>query len=417
MALSTLPLYFLLVFGIAPIYKTLIRRRAKAHAKTQSHLIEILTGINTVKAQHFELTARWKWQDRYRHMVDEGFKSTVLGATSGEIGGFLSQVSGLLVLWVGMGMVLKGELTLGMLIAFRIIAGNVTSPLLQLSKLYQGFQGVQLSMERLGDLLDQNPELSSEDDLYQIALPAIQGDIRFEDVKFRFSNKGPYQVSNVNLHIERGQFVGIVGQSGSGKSTLTKLIPRLYDVNEGRIFIDNYDISKVSLTTLRRQVGIVPQDSLLFEGTVAENIALNDPQASDEAIMNAASIACAHDFIMSLELGYATQIAERGGNLSGGQRQRIAIARTILSNPQLLIMDEATSALDYNTERQLCLNLQRWAAGRTVLFITHRLSTIKNSDQILLMSDGQLLESGTHDQLIELNQLYSSLYMQQSSSS
>lgn len=416
-ALSTLPLYFLLVFGIAPIYKTLIRRRAKAHAKTQSHLIEILTGINTVKAQHFELTARWKWQDRYRHMVDEGFKSTVLGATSGEIGGFLSQVSGLLVLWVGMGMVLKGELTLGMLIAFRIIAGNVTSPLLQLSKLYQGFQGVQLSMERLGDLLDQNPELSSEDDLYQIALPAIQGDIRFEDVKFRFSNKGPYQVSNVNLHIERGQFVGIVGQSGSGKSTLTKLIPRLYDVNEGRIFIDNYDISKVSLTTLRRQVGIVPQDSLLFEGTVAENIALNDPQASDEAIMNAASIACAHDFIMGLELGYATQIAERGGNLSGGQRQRIAIARTILSNPQLLIMDEATSALDYNTERQLCLNLQRWAAGRTVLFITHRLSTIKNSDQILLMSDGQLLESGTHDQLIELNQLYASLYMQQSSSS
>ena len=242
-----------------------------------------------MKAQHFELTARWKWQDRYRHMVDEGFKSTVLGATSGEIGGFLSQVSGLLVLWVGMGMVLKGELTLGMLIAFRIIAGNVTSPLLQLSKLYQGFQGVQLSMERLGDLLDQNPELSSEDDLYQIALPAIQGDILFEDVKFRFSNKGPYQVSNVNLQIERGQFVGIVGQSGSGKSTLTKLIPRLYDVNEGRIFIDNYDISKVSLTTLRRQVGIVP-GSLLFEGTVAENIALNDPQASDEAIMNAASL-------------------------------------------------------------------------------------------------------------------------------
>ena len=219
-ALSTLPLYFLLVFGIAPIYKTLIRRRAKAHAKTQSHLIEILTGINTVKAQHFELTARWKWQDRYRHMVDEGFKSTVLGATSGEIGGFLSQVSGLLVLWVGMGMVLKGELTLGMLIAFRIIAGNVTGPLLQLSKLYQGFQGVQLSMERLGDLLDQNPELSSEDDLYQIALPPIKGDIRFEDVKFRFSNKGPYQVSNVNLQIREGQFVGIVGQSGSGKSTL-----------------------------------------------------------------------------------------------------------------------------------------------------------------------------------------------------
>lgn len=412
-SLSTLPLYFLLVFGIAPIYKTLIRRRAVASAKTQSHLIEILTGINTVKAQNFELTARWKWQDRYRHMVDEGFKSTVLGATSGEIGGFLSQLSGLLVLWVGMGLVLKGELTLGMLIAFRIIAGNVTGPLLQLSKLYQGFQGVQLSMERLGDVLDQNPELSSEEDLNQIALPTIKGNIRFEDVKFRFGKSGPFQVKNVSLEIKEGQFVGIAGQSGSGKSTLTKLIPKLYPVSEGRILIDNYDIAKVSLSTLRRQIGIVPQDSLLFEGTISENIALNDPNASDDSIIEAAKIACAHDFIMELNNGYATKISERGGNLSGGQRQRIAIARTILSNPQLLIMDEATSALDYNTEKQLCLNLQEWSSGRTVLFITHRLSTIKNSDQILLMNDGYLSESGTHDQLMALNQRYAALFNQQ----
>ena len=414
MALSTLPLYFLLVFGIAPIYKNLIRRRAVAQAKTQSHLIEILTGINTVKAQHFELTARWKWQDRYRHMVDEGFKSTVLGATSGEIGSFLSQLSGLLVLWVGMDLVLKGQLTLGMLIAFRIIASNVTNPLLQLSKLYQGFQGVQLSMERLGDVLDQNAELSSEDDINQIALPPVKGNIRFEDVKIRFTSSGPYQVDNVTFEIQPGQFVGIVGQSGSGKSTLTKLIPRLYPVETGRIFIDDYDIAKVSLSTLRRQVGIVPQDSLLFEGTIAQNIALNDPQASDDSILEAAKIACAHDFIMSLSLGYATKIAERGSNLSGGQRQRIAIARTILSNPQLLIMDEATSALDYNTEKQLCSNLQAWAAGRTVLFITHRLSTIKNSDQILLMNDGLLVESGTHDELLAINQRYATLFKQQS---
>ena len=366
-ALSTLPLYFLLVFGIAPIYKTLIRRRAVASARTQSHLIEILNGINTVKAQHFELTARWKWQDRYRNMVDEGFKSTVLGATSGEIGGFLNQISSLMVLWVGMGLVLEGNLTLGMLIAFRIISGNVTGPLLQLSNLYQSFQGVQLSMERLGDILDQNPELSTEDDVNQIALPPIKGNIRFEDVKFRFGKTGPYQIAGVSLNVEAGQFVGIVGQSGSGKSTLTKLIPRLYSVDEGRIYLDNYDISKVNLSTLRRQIGIVPQDSLLFEGTIAENISLNDPQATDDEIIKAAQIACAHDFIMSLGLGYATKIAERGGNLSGGQRQRIAIARTILSNPQLLIMDEATSALDFNTERQLCSNLQEWASGRTVL--------------------------------------------------
>ena len=290
---------------------------------------------------------------------------------------------------------------------------NVTGPLLQLSKLYQGFQGVQLSMERLGDVLDQNPELSSEEDLNQIALPTIKGNIRFEDVKFRFGRSGPYQVKNVSLEVKEGQFVGIAGQSGSGKSTLTKLIPKLYPVSEGRILIDNYDISKVSLSTLRRQIGIVPQDSLLFEGTISENIALNDPNATDDSIIEAAKIACAHDFIMELNNGYATQISERGGNLSGGQRQRIAIARTILSNPQLLIMDEATSALDYNTEKQLCLNLQEWSAGRTVLFITHRLSTIKNSDQILLMNDGYLSESGTHDQLMALNQRYAALFNQQ----
>ena len=412
-ALSTLPLYFLLVFGIAPIYKTILRKRAASQAKTQSHLIEVLGGIQTVKAQHFELTARWKWQDRYRDFVNYGFRGVALGSTAGEIGKFLNQVSGLLVLWVGMWLVLKGELTLGMLIAFRIISGNVTSPLLQLSGLYQSFQKVQISMERISDIIDQNPELSTAEDASQIALPPIKGDIRFENVCFRFGENGPYQVDDVSLAINAGSFVGIVGQSGSGKSTLVKLIPRLYDSTKGRILIDGYDIAKVNISSLRRQIGIVPQDSLLFEGTISENIALNDPNSSEEDIIEAARIACAHDFIMSLPQGYATKLAERGSNLSGGQRQRIAIARTVLSNPQLLIMDEATSALDYNTENQLCSNLQKWAEDRTVLFITHRLNTIKNCDIILLMDQGLLVERGSHDQLMNLNQRYSTLYMQQ----
>lgn len=412
-ALSTLPLYLLLVFGVAPLYRNLIRKRAVAQARTQSHLIEVLGGIQTVKAQHFELTARWKWQDRYRHFVTEGFKSVALGATAGEIGKFLNQLSGLLVLWVGMWLVLQGDFTLGMLIAFRIISGNVTGPLLQLSTLYQGYQQVQLSMERLSDIIDQNPEFEQSGDAEQIALPPIQGAVRFEDVKFRFGDKGPHQVDRVSLSIETGSFVGVVGQSGSGKSTLMKLLPRLYEPQQGRIFIDDYDIAKVNLSSLRRQIGIVPQDSLLFEGTVAENISLNDPQASTESILEAAKIACAHDFIMSLGQGYATPLAERGSNLSGGQRQRIAIARTILANPRLLIMDEATSALDYNTESQLCLNLQNWAQGRTVLFITHRLSSIKGSDLILVMDQGRLVEKGSHAELITANERYAALYQQQ----
>ena len=412
-ALSTLPIYFLIIFGIAPIYKWLVRKRAVAQARTQSHLVEILGGIQTVKAQHFELTARWKWQDRYKEFVNQGFRSVALGTASGVTGSFLNQLSGLLVLWVGMWLILKGELTLGMLIAFRIISGNVTGPLLQLSTLYQGYQTVQISMERLSDIIDQNPELSRDDDLYQIPLPTIEGSIRFENVSFRFLENGPYQVNDVSLDIKAGSFVGIVGQSGSGKSTLMKLLPRLYNVAKGRIFIDDYDIAKVNLSSLRRQVGIVPQDSLLFEGTIAENIALNDPEASTDSIIEASRIACAHDFIMSLGQGYATPIAERGSNLSGGQRQRIAIARTILSNPRLLVMDEATSALDYNTEKQLCQNLQSWADNRTVLFITHRLSSIKNSDSIIVMENGSLVEQGTHEELMSNQQRYAALYLQQ----
>ena len=368
-ALSSLPLYILLVLFVSPIYRSLIRKRAVASAKTQSHLIEVISGIQTVKAQHFELTARWKWQDRYRRFVTEGFKSVVIGGAAGEIGSFLNQLSGLLVLWVGMSLVLKGEFSLGQLIAFRIISGNVTGPLLQLAGLYQGFQGVQLSMERLSDIVDQSPELQSTIETSQITLPPIVGHVEFQNVSFRFGKSGPKQLDNVSIDIPAGTFVGIVGQSGSGKSTLMKLLPRLYNPLDGRILVDNYDISKVDMRSVRRQIGIIPQDSLLFEGSVSENIALNDPQASNESIIEAATIACAHDFIMQLPDGYATQLAERGSNLSGGQRQRIAIARTILSNPQLLVMDEATSALDFDTERQLCLNLQEWATGRTVFLL------------------------------------------------
>ena len=230
---------------------------------------------------------------------------------------------------------------------------------------------------------------------------------------FVLARKAHIKLIEVSLEVSEGQFVGVVGQSGSGKSTLMKLLPRLYSPEMGRIFIDDYDIEKVNLSSLRRQIGIVPQDSLLFEGTIAENIAMNDPQASDESIIEAAKIACAHEFIMSLGQGYATQLSERGSNLSGGQRQRIAIARTVLSNPQLLVMDEATSALDYNTEKQLCINLQNWASGRTVFFITHRLSSIKNSDLILVMHNGELVEQGTHRALVDKSERYAALYRQQ----
>lgn len=415
-ALSTIPIYILMIVVVSPVYRNLIRRRAAAQAQTQSHLIEVLSGIQTVKAQNFELTARWKWQERYQKFIDQGFRSVALGTTTGVIGGFLNTLSSLLILWVGMWLVLDGQLTLGMLIAFRIISGNVIGPITQLATLYQGYQKVQVSMERVSDIVDQQPEynISTDDSFGQISLPPISGRVSFEDVTFSFDGVKKPALENVSLEIYPNQFVAIVGQSGSGKSTLTKLISRLYSPDRGRVYVDGYDIDKVDLSSLRSQIGIVPQDSLLFEGTISENIALNDPTAENEQIIEAAKIACAHDFIMDLEQGYATVLSERGANLSGGQRQRIAIARTLLSNPQLLIMDEATSALDYNTESILCANLRDWSNGKTVIFITHRLSSIKSSEKIILMHNGRIEEAGNHNELMTLSGRYYAMYTGQS---
>lgn len=236
---------------------------------------------------------------------------------------------------------LQGKLSLGQLIAFRIIAGYTTSPLLRLIQLWQNFQETALSLERLSDILD-TPQETEEDDRQNIPMPDIQGVVKYEEICFRFSNNGPLQLNNVSLEIPAGTFVGVVGQSGAGKSTLTKVLPRLYDPESGRILMDGYDIHKVELYSLRRQIGMVLQDTLLFDTTVQENIALTNPDATPEEIVEADKIAFAHEFIMNLPNGYNTRVGERGSALSGGQRQRIAIARTVLQNPRLLILDEAT---------------------------------------------------------------------------
>ena len=414
-ALSTFPIYVVLVVVIAPLYKSLIRRQAVASARTQSHVIEVLGAIQTVKAQNVELMSRWKWQDRYQGVVEEGFKAVTVGTVSGQIGSFLNTLSSLLTLWVGMIQVIDGNLTLGQLIAFRIIAGYVTGPLLRLSNLYQGFQRVSLSFERLGDIINQQPEANASTG--QIALPPIEGEVRYDDLSFRFTDSGPLILDSISLKIDPGQFVGIAGLSGSGKSTLMKLLGRLYDPLAGRIVVDGYDISKVDLGSLRQQIGIVPQDSLLFEGTVKENIALGRPEADTDSIIDAAKIAAAHDFIMDLPDGYNTSLSEKGSNLSGGQRQRLSIARTLLNEPRMLVMDEATSALDFQTESQVCDNLRENLSDRTVFFITHRLGTIRQADLILMMHQGRVIEQGTHDQLMDLQGRYYALYLQQEAGS
>ena len=410
-SLAVVPLYLALVYLVAPIIKRQLRIAAEANAAASSLMVESLTGIQTVKAQHAETTLRWRWQQRYAKYISSNFRTALIGATSGSIGSFFQEIGGLAVLWVGAYLVLEGDLTVGQLIAFRIISGNVVGPVIRLAGTWQTIQSLQISVERLSDVVDAPAEQPL--DAKPIALPPIRGKIEFENVTFKFNPHSAPVVKSVSFAVDAGKFVGIVGQSGSGKSTIMKLLPRLYNLESGLIKIDDYDISKVDLDSLRQQVGIVPQDSILFDGTVRDNIALNAPDATDEEVIQAARIACAHAFIMDLPQGYGSSVGERGAALSGGQRQRVAIARAILSRPRLLILDEATSALDYLTERSVCENLRRELAGDTVFFITHRLATIRSADVIMLMENGLLQEVGTHQQLLAKRGLYYALYRQQ----
>lgn len=414
-SLASVPVFVGLTLFFSPTIRRQLRFKAERNAETQSHLVETLNGIQTVKAQNIELRSRWQWQKRYARYVAAGFKTVTTSTIASSASGFLNKLSGLLVLWYGAYLVLEsnGEFTLGMLIAFRIIAGYVTQPLLRLAQLWQNFQETALSLERLSDIVDTPQE--AEEDRNNIPMPAIDGAVKYENVSFRFKNNGPLQLQNVSIDIAPGQFVGIVGQSGAGKSTLTKLLARLYEPESGRILIDNYDIAKVELYSLRRQIGVVPQETLLFDGTVQENIALTNPDAATEEIIEAAKVAVAHDFIMDLPSGYNTRVGERGASLSGGQRQRIAIARSVLQSPRILVLDEATSALDYITEQQVCRNLAEAFSDRTVFFITHRLNSVRHADIILMMADGRVAEQGTHDRLMALGGRYYYLFQQQES--
>ena len=408
----SVPLLLLATIGMAPVTQRLIRKRAEASSRTQSFLVEVITGIQTIKLQNSELLAKRQWEQRHLRTIDVGYKAVMANTASSSFLQFINKLTNIFVIGFGSWQVLQNQMTIGELIAFRIISGYVTQPLLRLASIWQNFQELSLSFERVSDVVNQPLENGDPGDSL-MSMPRLIGSLRFDDVSYRYSSSMPNTLSGFGLTIEAGSFVGLVGQSGCGKSTLLKLVPRFYVPDSGRVLVDDIDISKVDIYSLRSQVGYVPQDCMLFEGSIFSNIVMGNPDASSEDVIQVAKLACAHDFIMGLKQGYNTRIGERGSGVSGGQRQRIALARMFLSSPRLIILDEATSALDADTERQVVANIRSHFIDETVLMITHRLSSLQAADRIVVMHAGTLDSMGTHLELMAMKGRYFALYQSQ----
>ena len=397
--------------AIRPVLRARLEETFDRGAESQSFLVECVTGMQTVKAMALEPNLFRKWETLLARQITAAFRTQQLAGWGGSLGAAIQRLTTLAILWVGATRVMDGQLTVGQLIAFQMLAGQVVNPVMRIVQLWQDFQRVGISVERLGDLMNTAPEPALSPG--KAAMPAIQGRITTESVRFRYRADGPEILRDLSLDIRPGSTIGIVGRSGSGKSTLAKLLQRLYLPESGRILVDGVDIAQADPAWLRRQIGVVLQENFLFSGTVRENIAVQMPHASMERIVHAATLAGAHEFILQLPEGYDTQVGERGASLSGGQRQRIAIARALLSDPRILIFDEATSALDYESERIIQDNLAKMSAGRTLLIVAHRLSTLRHADTIYVLDKGELVEQGTHDELLARRGLYHHLNLQQ----
>ncbi len=410
--LTSLLLYAVISVVVAPILRSNLEEKFRRSAANQAFLVEMVSCISTVKANSVEERMSEAWDERLASYVTISFKTTLLAAIGGNLIQLISKLTTIAILWVGVDLVLSQELTIGQLIAFNMLAGRVSAPVIRLAQMWQDFQQVSVSMERLGDILETPTELK---DGLMSDLPSIRGEIEFRDVSFRYPGKETDTLQGISFKIRPGQRIGIIGESGSGKSTLTRLIQKLNVPRTGRILVDGVDLSMATPDWIRRQTGVVLQESRLFNATISKNIAFSEPDASAERIIKAATLAGANEFILEMERGYETQLEEGGSNLSGGQRQRIAIARALIKKPSILIFDEATSALDYETEAVIQANLDEIARNRTMLIVSHRLSVIRDCDLIIVVSKGRIVETGTHEELLRKKDgSYARLHMLQS---
>ncbi|MDQ0504579.1 subfamily B ATP-binding cassette protein HlyB/CyaB [Xanthobacter agilis] len=410
--LASFPIYIGVSAGVTPLFRRRLEDKFNKGAENQALLVESVTGVETLKAMAVEPQMQRRWEEQLAAYVSASFKVQNLGNWASQSVQLTAKLVTAATLYFGARLVVDGSLTVGELVAFNMLASRVSQPVLRLAQVWQDFHQARISIDRLGDILNTAPEPSHAPG--RAALPAIRGAIRFDHVAFRYRTGGQIVLPDLSLDIAAGQVVGIVGPSGSGKSTLAKLVQRLYVPEGGRVLIDGVDLAMVDVAWLRRQIGVVLQENVLFNRSVRENIALADPTMSMERVVEAARLAGAHDFILELPQGYDTAVGERGNGLSGGQRQRIAIARALVTNPRILIFDEATSALDYESERAVQQNMARIANGRTVIIIAHRLSTVRQADRILTLERGRLVEDGNHEALVRAGGRYASLHQLQS---
>jgi len=405
--LSAFPFYIGISAGATPLFRRRLDEKFQRGAESQAFLVESITGVETLKAMALEPQMQRRWEEQLAAYVGASFRVLSLGNIASQGIQLVSRLVTVAILFFGAKLVIEGYLTVGELVAFNMLASRVSIPVLRLAQIWQDFHQARISVERLGDILNTRPESTISSG--RSALPQIQGEITFEHVHFRYRIDGPETLHDVSFRVPPGQIVGIVGPSGSGKSTLAKLIQRLYAPEAGRVLIDGVDLATVDTAWLRRQLGVVLQEDVLFNLSVRDNIALADQTMRMEQVIAAASLAGAHEFILQLPEGYDTIVGERGNNLSGGQRQRIAIARALITDPRILIFDEATSALDYESERIIQDHMQRISERRTVFVIAHRLSTVRRADRIITIERGRLIEDGTHDELMRLKGSYAKL--------
>lgn len=388
-----------LLYGVAnPILKERLKKKLQLSTDSQSYLFDCVSSIETIKSMSIEPTIRRDYEEQLAKQTKHNAKTDDISGNISQIASFVNKITVALCLWIGAIGVLNGDMTAGQLIAFNMLIGRIMAPAQRIAQTLQQIYQVKISTKRVQEIFNTKEEISINST--QTNLPKLKGEVLFDKVSFKYNEEAPLVLNNINLKVNIGDIIGVVGKSGSGKTTFTRLLQRLFHPTSGKISIDGFDISTIDPNWLRRQIGVVMQDNLLLNKSIKDNITLSNPRATMKEVEYVCQLSGASDFILSLPKAYDTIVGERGNLLSTGQRQRIAIARALINNPKILIFDEATSAIDFESEIIIQKNLKKICEGRTVFIVSHRVSVLKITNKIVSLYDGKIIELGTKEELL-----------------